>query len=79
MSLVWGISEGGGMHKLGWGLVIAAVVLEYAHYRVTSGQGFSASTADAGNSLANIDVITGESIHLSYVLGAAGLYMILKG
>lgn len=65
-------------HKhLGGILIASAVLLEYAHWGVTSGTG-TILPASAQNTLANLDETISPTIHLGYILGAIGVYLVLR-
>jgi hypothetical protein len=64
--------------KLSHVLIGAAILLELAHWRVTSGN-TDASLAGIEGALANFDEVTGPNLRVGYILGAIGLYMAVKG
>lgn len=67
------------MHKTGWLLIGAAVVLEYSHMQVMAGTTATGTLASIEGQLANIDELTGANFRVSFVLAAIGIYMLVKG
>lgn len=65
-------------HKhLGGILLVSAALLEYAHWGVTSGTG-TVLPAGVQNTLANLDETISPTIHVGYILGAIGLYLVIR-
>lgn len=63
---------------LGWGLIAVAAALEYSHYQVTSGTVGTGTLAQIEGTLANFDELTGANLHLGYILGIVGVYLLIR-
>lgn len=63
---------------LGWTLIIAAAALEYSHMQITSGTVGTGTLAQVEGALANFDELTGPSFRVAFILGAVGIYLLVK-
>lgn len=66
--------------KTGWWLILGAAALEFSHAQVASGAAATHgnTVASLEGQLANVDEITGANLHLGYILGAIGIWMLVK-
>jgi hypothetical protein len=67
--------------KLWLMLLVAGIVLELAHSRVSSGAAGSDSNTIASleGTLSNLDEVTGQSLRVGFVLIAVAAFLYLRG